>query len=126
MGLMKTVPKDSAVFLSADDPENPSRNKEIVQSTMNTLRSDLLSGLYTKNLDLPLGFPLLIALWQVFELRAVQCIGKQQLASTVIEEQRQIANAIISYDPILDSTYDFASFDEFMSSRMKHFQFTLF
>ena len=126
IGLMKTVPKDSTVFLSADDPENPARNKEIVQSTMDTLRSDLLSGLHTDKTSLLVGFPLLVALWQVFELRAVQYIGKQRLASAVIEEQRQIINAIVGYDPTLDSTYDFVSFGEFMALRVKRFQFSLF
>jgi len=53
-----------------------------------------------KNLNDPtliqVGFPLLLALWQVFELRVVQWVGHSSLSSSLLEEQRKIISAIVS------------------------------
>jgi len=53
-----------------------------------------------KNLSDPtliqVGFPLLLALWQVFELRVVQWVGHSSLSSSLLEEQRKVISAIVS------------------------------
>ncbi|ORX78859.1 hypothetical protein BCR32DRAFT_206402 [Anaeromyces robustus] len=53
-----------------------------------------------KNLSDPtliqVGFPLLLALWQVFELRVVQWVGHSSLSSSLLEEQRKVISSLVS------------------------------
>jgi hypothetical protein len=117
----------SSLLLVDNNNDSAMRHEDFFlrSTTMDIFRADLLNSLHTKRTELLVGFPLLVALWQVFELRAVQFVGKQQLAFALIEEQRCIMKSIVSYSPILDSVYDFISFAEFMSLRIKHYGLTL-
>jgi len=99
-----------------------------------------------KNLSDPtliqVGFPLLLALWQVFELRVVQWVGHSSLSSSLLEEQRKVISAIVSspippYKPseirppvigaakTQEPTY-LNSFNRFIPIYSKRFQVTMF
>lgn len=87
------------------------------------------------------GFPLLLALWQVFELRVVQWVGHSSLSSSLLEEQRKVISAIVSspippYKPsevrppvannnVSVNTYT-DSFNRFLPIHAKRFQVTMF
>ncbi|KAJ3373792.1 hypothetical protein GGF31_008677 [Allomyces arbusculus] len=63
------------------------------------LRSDStasLSAIPTKREILQVGFPLVLAIWQVFELWVAQYVGPSALAAHLLEEQRVIVSSLVA------------------------------
>lgn len=91
---------------------------------------------------LQVGLPLLLALWQVFELRVNQWVGKRLLANVLLEEQRRIISALVASSSAVPNLHDLyaeqhqhqpqphhsltETFSEFMSVHAKRFQMSLF
>ena len=50
----------------------------------------------TKQALLQVGLPLLLSLWQVFELRIAQWVGPSSLANALLEEQRRVVSALVA------------------------------
>jgi hypothetical protein len=63
---------DELVSVSMDSIDRDEFDQEVIDAVTNV------------------GFPLLLALWQIFEIRVVQWVGHPQLASLIIHEQRKI------------------------------------
>jgi len=70
------------------------------------------------------GFPLLMALWQVFEVEFAQHLGQQEIAIAILEDQCQILHSLVF--PYPEPSEPTLNFPEFMSNQMKKFQITLF
>ncbi|KNE54228.1 hydroxymethylglutaryl-CoA reductase, degradative [Allomyces macrogynus ATCC 38327] len=55
-----------------------------------------LSAIPTKREILQVGFPLVLAIWQVFELWVAQYVGPSALAAHLLEEQRVIVSSLVA------------------------------
>jgi len=82
-----SVPSSSGLSWSVPDTGIFRKNVLDIADDIKNLRDPTL---------IQVGFPLLLALWQVFELRVVQWVGHSSLSSSLLEEQRKVISAIVS------------------------------
>jgi len=82
------------------------------------LNSDILKSVQATSEVLRVGFPLLLAFWQVFEMEIAQYVGHRELAVAILEEECQIMHTLTySYPPPGSSL----PFEDFMLVQMKKF-----
>jgi hydroxymethylglutaryl-CoA reductase len=73
--------------------------------------------------DIRVGFPLVLALWQIFKHEVDASVGYRLLATALLEEQRRILTACVrSKKAIMNEV----PFEEFMQSYTKRWQATMF
>ncbi|KAJ3351090.1 hypothetical protein GGF32_004453 [Allomyces javanicus] len=84
---------------AAPAPSLPSASSAAAGDEAVPPRSDsnaLLSAIPTKREVLQVGFPLVLAIWQVFELWVAQYVGPSALAAHLLEEQRVIVSSLVA------------------------------
>ncbi|KAL7753252.1 hypothetical protein RI367_001027 [Sorochytrium milnesiophthora] len=80
-------------------------NNPLKPMMMNGGSVPTLTEVPTRRQILQVGLPLLLAIWQIFELWVTQYLGHVNLASLILEEQRLIVSSLVA------TTYDIASAD---------------
>jgi len=76
-----------------------------------------------------IGFPLIVAFWQVYEFRVKEWVGRPLLAQLLIAEQRRILSCLVTLSLNSALTVEgnnISKFNAFMALRSKRFQSTLF
>ncbi|KAI9019818.1 hypothetical protein DFJ74DRAFT_138541 [Hyaloraphidium curvatum] len=71
------------------------------------------------------GFPLLLAMLQVFQLIVTERVGQPELVSQILAEQRRVLSAIVCA-PLAHDCSSAADYEEFFAVHRKRFQMTLF
>ncbi|KAJ3014370.1 UNVERIFIED_CONTAM: hypothetical protein HDU68_000308 [Siphonaria sp. JEL0065] len=81
-----------AVSSGRIDPSFGGGAKKRAMSLANTSRPATATG--DVNVELQVGRPLLLALWQVFELRVLQWVGHEPLAHLLLETQLEVLKSL--------------------------------
>jgi len=98
-----------------------------VERFLKKILSAELNPLFMVTPEMPsvlrVGFPLILALYQMFKHQVEQCVGLQSLASALKEEQLRVFNALAKSGRAMQRA---ESLEEFLYFHTKKFQVTLY